>query len=169
MLYVRYILFLFLICIYCSFQSPQYYTIIGNITFSTAYCGGAEPDAEVLRAIELPKPFAYKKLYYRPGKLNNSKIKASYIITDSLGNFKVKLKAPEYVFFEERKMGRLYIPPNTKTEKYDIACLKKDYLNGDFKVNNKQKHITYNYFIPCPYAKPCMQYTGQLVPMAAPK
>jgi hypothetical protein len=171
MLILKYIYIACFAYVFLSAKNPSYYMVTGKITYTSEYCGGAAPSEDLLKLLETPKPFAYKRMYYRPGKYNHAKVKAASIVTDSLGFFKVKLSANDYVFFDENKLKVLVIPQNTIYEIYDTACLKATYIAGDFKVNKKQKNkkVLYNYHIYCTYHKPCVSYSGPLPPMAAPR
>lgn len=165
------------ILLYCLFgyfseaqsKSNKYITLKGQVTETSDYCGGAMPNEEVLNALKTPQPIAAKSIYIKIGS-KNSEGKAVYkkIITDSAGNFTVRLKVGvTYCFVEEWKALKFIVPKNTDEIKWDTECLKKRYQTPDYllkvkNAGNKKVHI--NFHNTCFYKPYCGEYSGPIPP-----
>jgi hypothetical protein len=150
-------------------------SLIGKLTQSQSYCGGARPTQEIMDDINKPTPIANKTLYIKKGLTNNTKSKTVLKVkTDSLGHFHCKLAIGSYYIVGDNKINLSYY--STLLKKYskasknfkaiDQTCL-KDWLKQpalQFKVkavNNDTLKI--HEVIPCEWNSiPCASYTGYL-------
>jgi hypothetical protein len=153
--------------------AKKQYTVAGIITQTRAYCGGARPSEEMMKAYNTPKAWIGKKLYIRSGAENSTKRKVLHEITaDSTGHFSVKLPPGIYCIIEKEQLKKLNTEAFRKKKseylKLDEDCLKqwwgKCYTSFEVKDADKTDLII-NFHIPCfTQGVPCMRYTGPLPP-----
>lgn len=162
------LLILITVQISCAQRKSKYYTVTGTVTTTQSYCGGARPTDEMLAQLKMPKPDAGRLLFIKSGKENVEAITAiKSFTTDSLGNFKIKLKKGTYCIIEAYKSKSFVTQKNDSVSKWDSKCLFENYSQCDyqFTVTNKNiDNVNINFFKPCPWAKPCLQYSGPMPP-----
>lgn len=154
----------------CAQRKPQFYKVSGTVTATYSYCGGARPSDEMLAELNRPKPMAEKKLFVKAGNSNskNEAIIKSFN-TDAYGRFNIELPKGTYCIIEENKTTGIKIPTSDANHKWDSDCLTKAYEHCDYQLNISGKStdsITINFYIPCEWNKPCLEYTGPLPPAA---
>src|SRR5204863_3456058 len=91
--------------------------------------------------------------------------------TDSLGQFKIKLKSGGYCIIEEYKTKPMVAHKNDENSKWDEKCLEEDYAKCNYLLDVSNKNVdgvNINFHKPCEWALPCLQYEGPLPPSAPP-
>ncbi len=148
-----------------------------RVTQTHAYCGGMEPDKELLEELNTPKALPGKKLVVRKGESNNTALPVVAELTcNGNGVAYCKLAIGKYCIVDERKKDESYIKKIYATYKkesqYNSAanwdCL-VDWLKTPdlvFEVLKKDSiFVSVNYHFPCSwYATPCVRYHGPLPP-----
>ncbi len=154
----------------CAQRKLNLYAVTGTVTATYAYCGGARPSAEMLAELNRPKPIANKKLFIKSGSVNakNQKVITSFE-TDANGHYKMKLAIGSYCIVDEGKSGDYKFPATDSLHKWDSDCLLKEYERCDYQLTVSSKpidSITINFFVPCSWDMPCLDYSGPLPPSA---
>lgn len=146
-------------------RKPPVYEVSGTVMILQAYCGGVQP-------IEDPKPYPVKgtMLYVRYDNASRPHHIVDSIVTDSLGQFKIKLKHGKYCLVEKWKTEPFAVPADTKYEKWDSACYRTVYKTCDYvlDVKSKIKEVSIQLNRPCAWTRPCCRYSGPKPPAAAP-
>jgi hypothetical protein len=144
-------------------RKPPVYEVSGKVLILDAYCGGVRP-------IEDPKPYPVKgtMLYVRHASRPEKVIDS--IVTDSLGQFKIKLAYGQYCLVEKWKTEPFAVPADTKFEKWDSACYRTVYHTCDYTldVKSKMKEVSIQLNRTCAWTRPCCRYSGPKPPAAAP-
>ncbi len=152
----------------CYTIKPKAYMIEGHITHSSDWCSGVAPGPEYDEEERNPPPYIGLKLYIKCGKVNSTKSKIyTTTITDSMGNFKLKLPVGNYIILQAEKLKKPTIPKDDSYCKWDSACIIKNWSEGDykFKVDDKSnKKINFDLRRHCNWNYPCMRYDGPLPP-----
>lgn len=168
-------LFLFAIVTLLSCHSQpgeKKYLVSGMVTQTVSYCGGAAPTQVELDELSKPRPLKGKLLFLKQGNVNDPDSKIiTRIVTDEKGKFSLQLPEGNYCIVEEYKTKELVIPPSTSIAIYDETCLRDTYKKCDYSFTIKGSNIsniTLNYHESCPWAKPCMDYSGPLPPAVQP-
>lgn len=154
-------------------DNNKLYTIEGQLTQSSSYCGGAHPTEEQEREYQREVPFS-TKLYVRSGNLNleNSPLIDS-VIADGLGKFKFNLPKGEYVIILPSQLNKSSIELYKKMETSDLhvdeLCLSNWWKAGLFQVTVSDSNISglkHNFHQRCfvPAYLPCFDYTGPYPP-----
>ena len=158
-------------------RTIELFEVIGMITETQSYCGGAAPPQDLLDELSKPKPIKGYSMYIRKTS-NNIKNPILYIIlTDSNGHFKIKLPVGSYSIVDDsKKDSQTY---NDYLNKYrhasesfgplDEKCYSKYFSTPDFVIKvEKSKKITslaHNYHRSCSWSRnPCMEFRGQYPP-----
>ncbi len=150
------------------------FRLSGNVTYTSDYCGGAEPPETLLQELAKPRPYAGKKFYIRGGETNNLKSKILYtVVTDSLGNYSINLPVGNYCMIDEYRKDSTFIgallnnTPESGLYVTDKQCV-KDWFNScfyGFKISTGDiSNINFNIHRDCfrPEGIPCVAYTGPL-------
>jgi hypothetical protein len=162
-----------LICLSCfSFSGKKKnrtFNFAGTVYEVHPYCGGAVPSETQLHPE--PVPVAGMKLYLRKSGVNNPALPViDSILTDSNGNFSIRLAPGNYCLVEAAKKGELHVPENDQYHDWDSACYRKNYQRCDYafqlKANSTGNKITFDRH--CPWSQPCCSYHGPLPPSAHP-
>jgi hypothetical protein len=147
------------------------------ITQTFSYCGGAEPDPDLLKEMGKASAFAGKKIYIKQGEKNsfNSKIVLE-AVADKDGKIEFSLPPGKYFIVDELKKDTSYYKTLLKTYKtttasysaIDPICLKKWYEKPELIIEIKNadvKDLTLNFHQACSWEKiPCAQYSGPMPP-----
>lgn len=152
------------------------YTVSGNITYTSDYCGGAYPSESMLLRLATPSPYPEKVLYIRKASHNDLDQPILYtLITDSLGNFSADLPTGNYCLIDEFRKDRTLLDKlnNKDSTNYlrvpDPKCL-DDWFNNclyGFTVSNYPiMTIQLNVHRACfrPEGVPCISYIGPMPP-----
>jgi len=126
------------------------------------------PGPDYYQEEQNPASYIGLKLYIKRGKENSTKSKIyTSIITDTAGNFTLKLSAGNYIIIREDKLKKAIIPQDAQYAKWDSACIIENWQNGDYKfsVNEKSnKKISFDLRQYCTWNYPCLEYSGPLPP-----
>ncbi|HWY38174.1 MAG TPA: hypothetical protein VNY73_06415, partial [Bacteroidia bacterium] len=146
--------------------------VSGKVWQTHEYCGGARPSPEMLERITTARPLANKKCYVRKGHVNNLKepVVATFV-SDTGGNFSVKLPPGNYCIIDEKKLNRDFVEEiarmHKKADEYndaaDLNCLKSWLTAPDavFTVKKGENKIEVTYHFPCSWnSTPCVTYHG---------
>jgi hypothetical protein len=155
---------------YCA-KALKEYTVVGKVTQTSPYCGGAKPPKELLDQLATPVAYPNKKFYIRLGKTNNAKagiIKS--FTTDSTGSFSTQLVPGTYSIILEEQVHK--INAGNYTKKYEVAdnkCLQewwaKPYYVLEVKNNNTdQLNFVFHHRCYLSNDIPCITYIGPLHP-----
>lgn len=154
-------------------SKPNKFSVSGQLTQTSSYCGGAAPTREMEIEYQTPKPYQ-TKLYIRKGK-ENSESEPIYdsVVTDGLGNFQISLPPGDYVIILPSQQRKEIINSYLKMQGQDIHvdenCLRNWWKNGIFKVTVADKDITglnHNFHSGCfvPAHMNCFSYSGPMPP-----
>ncbi len=147
--------------------------VMGLVTLTSSYCGGARPTDEVMQEYNTPKPYAGKVLYFREGDKNdlNKKIVAKTVTNDS-GYFEVKLPVGTYAIILEEQLKKAnpgnFATPNTIS--VDSLCLAQWWETPLKVITVSSKvppeKIQLNFHRECFISKdiPCLRYNGPMPP-----
>lgn len=141
----------------------------GVITQTSDYCGGAQPTEELLDRLKTPQPAVGKTIYvvYGTGR-QMKRVVYKKLVTDSLGQFSIKLKGGmTFAFVEEWKIKPIEYPKDTEYMKWDRECYRQRYMSADYTLRvkpNSNPEVKINYHQPCFYKPYCGQYSGPLPP-----
>jgi hypothetical protein len=148
------------------------YKISGKITQTSLFCGGARPTEEMMREMEVPKPYKNKVLYVRAGKINTTAKSVLLKFTaDSAGSFSFTLPPGEYVIIQAEQVKKLNLKklPSGKDFMINKKCLdewwKKPYyalVIKDADVTNLNFNFEKRCFIPTDVS--CIEYMGPMPP-----
>lgn len=146
-------------------------TISGKVTQSSQYCGGAEPDPEILQQMNAKQKYAGKKFYIRKDTLNSSKkpIELSFT-SDANGNFSFQLPPGTYMILLEEQIKEPDVKKyNSPSQNVNEKCLtdwwKKPYyvlVIGDKDITGLDFHFYHRCFINTDI--PCLSYIGPMPP-----
>jgi hypothetical protein len=155
-------------------QKKQLFVVSGSITYSSDYCGGANPGQEVLDEHAKPKPFRGKILYIIKGDHNPGGVKKIAIIhTDSIGRFMLRLPKGNYCIVQEpqlKPLKQLDLMMKNKLYKVTDADCLKNWWHTCFKQFNIAKsditNMDIHFHVKCNQGiiAPCMEYIGPAVP-----
>lgn len=152
----------------CYTIKPKTYMIYGHVTQSSDWCGGMAPGPEFDEEQRNPPPYIGLKLYIKCGGVNRESSKIyKTVITDSAGNFKLKLPAGNYIIMQAEKLKKPTIPKDDQYSKWDSACIIRYWQNGDYKLNvndKSNKKISFDIRQHCDWNQPCLNYSGPLPP-----
>ncbi len=150
-----------------SAQVCNTYIISGKVTQTTSYCGGAAPPQELLDRLATPIAYPDKKLYIRKGRTNNIKSNIlKTIITDSAGEFSIRLAAGTYVIIQEEQLQEIKAADYKKEYlQVDEKCLQEWWTKPYYLLEVKKENITnlhFNIQHDCFMETdvPCITYTG---------
>ena len=153
-------------------KKTKSYLITGTVEQVFQYCGGARPTEEMLDKLRKPVAYPGKKFFVRRGSVNSLKSKIiRSIISDSLGNFSVRLPAGVYSFITEEQVNALN-PKDYEKENIqaDNSCLKewweKPYYVLRIKNGGLKKKLNFSFQHRCFISVdiPCLNYTGPMPP-----
>lgn len=148
-------------------KTPKRYVVTGSISVQNDYCGGIAPPNEMQKPVRTRGV----KLYIRRSNVNSTQSPiVDSVLSDSLGNFKVSLRAGNYCFVEVQKKYPYEVPKNNTYVSYDTTCTRKQYAACDFSLNVKSKtdSVKIVLYHHCPWTTPCQTYIGPLPPQAQP-
>lgn len=146
-----------------------------NLQYTNSYCGGAQPNDQILADLNKPKPFSDQMIYVKQGSKN---ILSNPILdsakTNATGDVRFNLSQGTYCLIRKERVDKQYY--NSLVEKYKIdtknysrvdnTCLDKWMAEVDFvfqvdEVNAKNfEFVIHN---PCWWNSiPCVDYRGPL-------
>ncbi|MGY6560654.1 MAG: hypothetical protein ACXITV_00965 [Luteibaculaceae bacterium] len=153
------------------------------ITQTKSYCGGAPPDAPILKELSTPKPLAQESFVIRSGSVNKAeeKIVASFT-TDKQGEAFLSLPPGDYLIVEAYKKDRAFFNKllmdfeheSENYSKVNVECLMQwletPLLTFTVEDTREPLRLTVNMLKPCDYQKfPCVHFIGPLPPGAPPQ
>ncbi|HTF06196.1 MAG TPA: hypothetical protein VK826_19330 [Bacteroidia bacterium] len=150
-------------------RKARKYAVTGTIFEVRMYCGGAEPENDVLNP--KPIPTAGVKLYIRHSKVNTTAQPVfDSIVSDANGRFRINLAAGTYCFVEAWKTKKLVMPVNNQYEIWDTTCYRQQYTQCDYSlvVKSKMDSVSITLNRGCPWGQPCSEYYGPLPPSSPP-
>jgi hypothetical protein len=149
------------------------FTIVGQLTQTSSYCGGAAPTPEMELRYQTPKPYQ-TKLYIRKGKENSEKEPIlDSVNTDGLGNFQFSLPPGDYIIIlpSQRKKESInsYLKMQSAQLHVDEACLNNWWSAGLFQITVVETNIAglnHNFHSGCfvPEYMNCFSYSGPYPP-----
>jgi len=170
-----------LICLYSckgSMKTSQNKISVAiQFTYTSSYCGGAEPPQELLNTLATPQPFTGEKIYIKKGKINkpDDPIEAESIINEN-GLVKLNLPPGEYYVVFENKVDRATYEEFVKNygtgsayyEPIDIKCLDTWLSTPELTftaIASSENSYSVNSHKNCPWnSVPCAGYIGSLPP-----
>lgn len=149
---------------------PKSFEVTGMMQIIHDYCGGARLSDEGAGPKPYPAPEGTTLYIRRGGSAADKTTVIDSVRCDTAGNFKIRLVAGTYTFFEKWKTEPLVMPVNSQYETWDTACYRYNYNKPDFSltVKGKTKDVKITLFRHCSWSRPCCQYHGPLPPGAAP-
>lgn len=179
----HFIIVLTIICPFLSFetkntiQAKSKIQVSVYVSFTEDYCGGAEPDPEIMKEMRKPHNFKNKKIYIKAGEKNTVSSKIIFAgTTDSVGIIELRLKPGKYILVDERKCDRKFYAqilenhekPTATRMAVNKECLDKWWAKPDLMFEIKTgdpKSFNVNYHLPCSWNTiPCAEYTGAYPP-----
>lgn len=148
-------------------------TILGSVTQTYSYCGGAAPPDFLLEQLAEPKPYLNKKFHVIKGDTNTSshKIILSFI-SDSAGNFSFQLEPGTYsILLDEQSSSPDAKKYKKQSQSIDEDCYKdwwaKPYYLLEVEESSKTatiKGLNFNFHHRCFISNdiPCLQYMGPM-------
>jgi hypothetical protein len=146
---------LFLVLTIVFFDScAQKKALSFHVDFVQPYCGGARPTPQMEADAQKARPFSGKTII-----IVSDKGKVDSVRTDAKGNFKKKLDAGTYKFYESWKYYKA-TPNGDPVSNFDKDCLEKEWAKAFREVTKGKSTVTEKsegpIVIPCPWKVPCL-------------
>jgi hypothetical protein len=149
----------------------KFVVITGEVYKIQPFCGGAAPPQNVVDHASMEVPYHNKKFYIKKGNINNltSAVIDSFI-TDSLGQFRLRLPVGQYCLLQPQQMEKLDSKKiETRFIKADSLCLqawwaKPYHVLVVKKTNNKPLRFVFQKRCYITSDIPCLHYNGPMHP-----
>ena len=146
--------------------------VSGVVNRAGVHCGGAMLTTEQAAAITSPRPESGHHLLVRTGKENSNSTPVAEVVTDRNGRFSLSLVPGTYCVVEEakRKASPVQLPRPTAYQTIDKACFERAAKTCDavwIVTSSGLTDVNITFQSYCPWAGPCVQYSGPLPPAAA--
>ena len=150
-------------------KAPVLYSVLGELTQTSQYCGGARPTQEMEDEIRRPRPYPLK-IYLRKDSVNRlGSPVIKEIMPDAEGKLELKLEAGTYCIVREYQLQAAN-PSSLRSQDVgvDEACFRKKWAEcfksfevKDASVDLGALNIKHRCFLP---DLPCVRFEGQMPP-----
>jgi nitrite reductase/ring-hydroxylating ferredoxin subunit len=155
-----------LLCSYTTAdaQKAAMYKVVITCTQTSDYCGGAQPQDEMLEELRLPKPLPNATYYLVRGSKRSSKVYKK-VTSNDLGEVQLNLPAGSYTLLSAEQIKAFVPRQNDKYTTWDNACLKQRYNKPLLVLRVRSAEtVSVNVHNNCFYNPYCGQYSGPLPP-----